>query len=292
MKARSLVLLAVSILLGILAVYWVHGRPGQSAVAEKPSPTVVVARVRLNFGDHLRSETLREVRWPDADVPPGSFSKMGELLKEDRVVLRGIDPGEPVLATKVSGSGGRATLSSIIDKDMRAITIRVNDVNGVAGFVLPGDRVDVLLTRSNPANQQDSKTDMILQNIKVLGIDQDSSEQKDKPTVVKAVTLEVSPEDAQKLTLGQKIGLLSLALRNLTDPMPVESHTVSLRDVIDETPVLSKNKSHHARERAGSPGEIEILRGTKGTKYPIQSNGTVAAAKPSKSTPERVAETK
>ena len=295
MKIRSFVLLAVSLLLGILAVYWVRGYAGSTEAAEKQTPTVVVARVHLNFGDRLRSETLREVQWPDADVPPGSFTKIDDLLKDDRVVLRGMDPGEPVLAGKVSGSGGRATLSTVIGKDMRALTIRVNDVNGVAGFVLPGDRVDVLLTRENLTNQQDSQTDVILQNTKVLGVDQDANERRDQPTVVKAVTLEVTTDDAQKLTLGQKIGLLSLALRNMTDPNPVETRSVSLRNMLGEAERSEKTKGgHHAKRRSDAPVEIDIYRGTDRTRYQLHGNGTVKQtdAKPGQpKKPDQIPET-
>jgi pilus assembly protein CpaB len=293
MKTRSLVLLVISLLLGILAVYWVRGSTGSTEAASRPAGSVVVARVRLNFGDRLRSETLREVPWPDADVPPGSFPLVNELLKDDRVVLRGMDPGEPVLAGKISGSGGRATLSSVIDKDMRAVTIRVNDVNGVAGFVLPGDRVDILLTRDSVLNQQDSQTDVILQNTKVLGVDQDANERRDQPTVVKAVTLEVTPDDAQKLTLGQKIGLLSLVLRNLTDPTPVETRSVSLQTLLGGTTEKTKGKPH-AKPASDGPVEIEIYRGTDPTRYQLHGNGSIkeTGGKPKLHVPDQVAEVK
>src|SRR3546814_8468377 len=119
---------------------------------------------------------------------------------------------------------------------MRAVTIRVNDVAGVAGFVLPGDRVDVLLTRDrtgveggNVANNL--LTDVLLQNVKVLGIDQDANQEKDKSSVAKAVTLEVSPQQAQKLALASQLGSLALMLRNLGDAEPEMVKTITTRDL-------------------------------------------------------------
>ncbi|MCK5275102.1 MAG: Flp pilus assembly protein CpaB, partial [Alphaproteobacteria bacterium] len=150
-----------------------------------------------------------------------------------RVVLRSIQTNEPVLNSKLSGAGGKATLSTILDKEMRAVTIRVNDVNGVAGFVLPGDRVDVLLTREeNQASRNKNPiTDFLLQNIKVLGIDQKANDDEDKPKVARAVTLEVEPFDAQKLALATTVGSLSLALRHEANADADYTRTVRVSDL-------------------------------------------------------------
>ena len=175
---------------------------------------VVVASTTLYFGNTIRSEHVRLVDWPADVLPPGSFQSVDELLgdAEERVVLRGMEVNEPVLKNKVSGFGGRASLSSVIAPEMRAVTIRVNDVNGVAGFVLPGDHVDILLTRDRTGGKSRNGgsanliTDVMLQNVKVLGIDQQASEQVDKPSVVKAVTMEATQFQAQKLVLAQQVG--------------------------------------------------------------------------------------
>jgi pilus assembly protein CpaB len=169
MKARGLVLLGLSALLGFVAVGWV-----QKPAATRNTAKVVVAKTALNFGDRLDAAKLQVVEYPSASVPEGSFNSIEQLAgpNDDRVVLRSIDPHEPVLVSKISGAGGRAILSTIIDKDMRAVTISVNDVKGVAGFVQPGDRVDVLLTRNINGNANDERNDILLQNIKVLGVDQ------------------------------------------------------------------------------------------------------------------------
>ena len=155
--------------------------------------------------------SLREVPWPHEAVPAGSFSKIAELTASRRVVLTAIEANEPILASKITGSGQRATLSAMLGDGMKAVTIRVNDVEGVAGFVLPGDHVDVVLTR-----QQDkavAASDVVLQNVRVLAVDQIADERAEKPSVAKAVTLEVEVTAAQKLALAATIGTFSLALR-------------------------------------------------------------------------------
>ena len=143
---------------------------------------MVIATTPLKFGAVMRAENLDVIDWPKRIVPKGSFRSIKELVndKEPRVVLRAVEANEPLLQTKVSGFGQRASLSAVIAKEMRGTTIRVNDVNGVAGFVLPGDRVDVLLTRDTAGGKKRRKsanliTDVLLQNVKVLAIDQDLS---------------------------------------------------------------------------------------------------------------------
>lgn len=270
MKARGLALLGVSALLGFVAIAWVQKPAAPSGMAK-----VVVAKTALNFGDRIVPEKLQIAEYPPASVPQGAFSSIEQLAgpNEDRVVLRAIDPQEPVLASKVSGTGGRAILSTVIDKDMRAVTISVNDVKGVAGFVQPGDRVDVLLTRNANGNApEEQRNDILLQNVKVLGVDQQADDKKDKPTVAKAVTLEVSPDDGQKLTLASSIGSLSLALRNFANPDPVQTRSLSVSDLVPSTP---KNAPTPVVVRAPTP-KVEILRGTDSTTYDVNREGHVA----------------
>ena len=137
-----------------------------------------------------------------------------------------------MLKSKSSGYGERAILSSIINKNMRAMAIRVNDIAGVAGFVLPGDHVDINLTRSAKGGKKGAlMTDIMLQRIKVLGIGQDANDTRSKPGVVKAVTVEVTPTQAQKLILAAQLGSLSLSLRNITNAEAVAPKRVTERDL-------------------------------------------------------------
>lgn len=236
MRTRSLLVLGLSVLLGgasvLLARTWVmNAQPQDVVVEETPTATVVVASVPLHFGNRLAAENLKVVEWPADNRPAGTFAKIEDVLKEneERVVLRTIEPNEPIMESKISGFGGRATLSAIIEENMRAVTIRVNDVYGVAGFVLPGDRVDVMITRE--PEKGSPLTDILLQNVTVLGIDQQASEGADDPMVARSVTLQVSSVQAQKLTLASTVGTLSLALRNQLYTVAEKQKTVTLADL-------------------------------------------------------------
>ncbi|HYD66413.1 Flp pilus assembly protein CpaB [Azospirillum sp.] len=236
MNTRALVMLGLAVGLGGLAVVTARSliQPPPVPVAAKPEPpkhaTVVVAASALPFGKPLTAADLREAPWPLDGVPPGAFSSIAEVTRDGpRVVLGALTPGEPVLTGKLSAPGARAALSMLVAADKRAMTVRVNDVNGVAGFVLPGDRVDLLLTR-----QTDPKfpvTDLLLQNIKVLAVDQQVEDRKEMAILARAVTLEVTPEEGQKLTLGATIGSLSLSLRNLADGAAADPRTIGLADL-------------------------------------------------------------
>lgn len=224
MRISSLITLLLAIVLagvaGFLAQSWLEQqrRMGQPVLAAKEVKrgTVVVASKPLRFGTPLSEANVKEMEWPTASIPDGAFAKVTDLLKsgERRLALSPVEANELVLAWKITGPGQRASLSSLISEGMKAITIRVNDVNGVAGFVLPGDRIDVMLTRNAPQGQaQQLATEVLLQDVKVLGIDQLADERTDKAMVVKAVTVEVTIADAQRVVLASSVGTLSLALR-------------------------------------------------------------------------------
>ena len=250
MKMRGFVMLGLALLLAGVSVFlarnWVQSQVQPVASIEDSqkleTTQVVVASTQLHFGNKVRREHLRVVDWPTGAVPEGSFKTVEAILGkdevdpvtkkkkviEDRVVLRTIEINEPVLKNKITGFGGRASLSTMISPGMRASTIRVNDITGVAGFVLPGDRVDILLTRKLDAGLQ---TDVFLQNMKVLAIAQDANEDRSKPAVVKAVTFEVTPTQAQKLTLAQKLGSLSLSLRHVNTVNALSPVSIKARDL-------------------------------------------------------------
>ncbi len=253
MKHRSILLIAISLVFGVFAIALVNKR-GQ-----------------------VKPESLRVMNFPADTLIDGAFAKIEEIAGpgEDRVVLRPMAPGEPVLASKISGTGGKATLSTVVEKGMRAMTIRVNDVTGGGGFVLPQDRVDVLLTRNGTDAKQ---TIVLLQNIKVLGIDQQADEQKDKPIVAKAVTLEVTPDEAQKLTLGSSVGSLSLLLRNYANPdVAAPNSVLSIDDLFapKPTPVVAGKPEVAPKAAAAPPRRIEIMRGTDPTSYDVNKDGSV-----------------
>jgi pilus assembly protein CpaB len=239
-RGSTVIMIAVAAVFGLLAVFianaWLNRQAEErmrNLEAQKQpvvSDTIVVAARPLRFGAELSPSVLREIAWPDSAAPAGSFKKIEQLTAGGRrVVLTAIEPNEPVLATKITGSGQRATLSSMLDQGMKAVTIRVNDVDGVAGFVLPGDRVDVVVTQQTDKNA--AVSDVVLQNTRVLAIDQLADERADKPSVAKAVTLEVDMTSAQKLSLAARVGSLSLALRKAGDADPTNTRLVTLSDL-------------------------------------------------------------
>ncbi len=239
MRANSIIMLVLALVFGVIAVFlvqsWLQGQvslAGRQPAAALPAPTetIVVAARPLRFGAVLRADSLKEIPWPSGSAPEGSFKKISELTGEDgeRAVLSAIEVNEPVLAQKITGAGQRATLSARVDKGMRAVSIRINDVLGVAGFVLPGDRVDVMLTRTTKDGRV---TDILLQNVKVLAIDQVADDRKNDAQVSSTATFEVDTVDAQKLALATGVGTLSLALRAAGSVDAAQPRRVTLGDL-------------------------------------------------------------
>ena len=171
-------------------------------------------------------------------MPGGAFTKISDVLHGGRrVVLTAIEPNEPVLSLKITGPGQRATLSALVKPGMKAVTIRVNDVEGVGGFVLPGDRVDVVLTRQ--IDKGSATTEVVLQNTRVLAVDQIADERAAKAAVAKSVTLEVSTVEAQKVWLASSVGNLSLLLRKAGETAEGKTRKITLNDLSGNEPVSS-----------------------------------------------------
>lgn len=204
--------------------------------AKAPKNTIVVADRRLAFGNLIEANVLQEIEWTSSIKPEGSFSKISEIVVGDteetrRFALTQIELGEPVLASKITVPGQRAKLSAALTPGLKAVSIRVNDVLGVAGFVLPGDRVDIMLTRGGGSNRY---VDVLLQGVRVLAIDQVADERRDQPSVVRTVTFEVNTIEAQKLVLGANVGTLSLALRNVGSNDLEEIERVTTKDLNEQ----------------------------------------------------------
>ncbi len=261
MRANSIIMVLLAVVFGVVAVVltnmWLAQQRSALAKGDVPQDTIVVASMALKFGDTLSDDKLREIAWPSANIPTGAFRTRADALAGDgtRQVLTAIAPNEPVLATKITGVGQRATLSAVLAEGMKAVSIRVNDVLGVAGFVYPGDRVDILLTRNlnNSNGENQAYVDVLLQSVKVLAVDQVADESTENPTVVKAVTLEVATKDAQKLTLAAGIGQLSLALREVASSAGESTQRVTMIDLVGETP------ESIAAKAAAKQAEIERL---------------------------------
>lgn len=259
---RSLTSLIAGVVLGVIAVllmayYLRSARP--EAVMQQFAP-IVVAGADFTTGVPIRPEQLRVAQWPVASIPEDAFTSVNEIFKgasvpEDRLALKAVKSGEPILRTNISGFGGRATMSREVARGMRAVSISINDVSGVAGFILPGDHVDVMLTRQAEGGDG-LATDVILQDVTVLGIDQLADQDRDKPQVARTVTVEVTTEEAQKLTLAQQAGTLSLALRNAETLNQEVTNRVTVPDLYGRAP-----KQHIVRHHAAAPAGVRIRYG-------------------------------
>src|SRR5436305_8880459 len=240
MRKGNLLILFLAIVMGGFAAYL--ARNWIVAHAVPTHGTVVAAAVPLNFGTTLNSENVTEIPWGSGQVPEGAFATKDALFKDGRRVALGpLQRNELVLKTKVTGPGQRASLSSLLDDGKRAVTVHVDEVRGVAGFVLPGDRVDVVLIRTvhSPSGPSENISDVLLQHVKVLAVDQLINEQKGSPTVARAVTLEVDTDQAQKILLATNVGKLSLILRQAGETNSAAANRVTERDLARAEPVAA-----------------------------------------------------
>lgn len=238
MNRNGAIAIGVAVLIGLVGVYLLNvvlsGLESRSEADARAGrlTNVVVAAQPIPFGGEITGLNTRIVGWPESSLPKGTFKSFDQL--KNRVALQAIVPGEPLLASRVSGSDGRATLSVNLQPGKLAVAVQINDVTGVAGFVRPGDMVDVMLTRQIPGDNvrsDDKMTDVVMQAVRVLAIDQVADPGKTDPAVAKSATLEVDQLGAQKLALARELGSLSLALRRIGAPPEGQPATITPRDI-------------------------------------------------------------
>ena len=211
----------------------------QQEEANSATVEVIVAAVDIPFGAEIDRTQLATIRWPRESVPEGIFTDFTTVVPDGenphRRAKRAMAQGELVLASKVSGFGEKVTITQTLSPGHRAMAISVSAETSAGGFVTPGDHVDIVLTHGGGDLL---RTVTVLQNIRVVGVDQLADEQSDAPVVARTVTVEVTPDDGQKLALAQRAGALSLSLRSLdmaegqTEDAPLES--VRLADILQE----------------------------------------------------------
>ncbi|MDD2659480.1 MAG: Flp pilus assembly protein CpaB [Methylococcales bacterium] len=213
MNRRFIIMLVIALLLAFLAAWvanrWIQGK----GVSGKATP-VVVAAVEIPFGVKLEDAQLKVIDWPENSAPKGSFSSKDKVA--GKITMNKFYPDEILTEQRISEYLGGSTLSALITKEYRAVSVPVNEVVGVSGFILPGNRVDILATKMDRATNQ-ATTRTLLQNIKVLAVDQEASQEKEKPAIVKAVTLELKPEQAEIIVKAMQEGTIQLTLRNPLD---------------------------------------------------------------------------
>lgn len=233
MKAFGLLFLALVI--GLAAAVYAAGWASQQA--NIASNKVVVAAVDIELGSKMTPQMLMMIDWPSGSIPPGAFKDIKEL--QDRVVKVSVLRGDAVLERKLAPAGTQGGLSAVIAEGKRAMTVRVNDVVGVAGFALPGNYVDVMVNAQQDKGKdkaeegkQISKT--VLEHVLVLAVAQESGRDDTKPKVVSAVTLELTLEDSEKLDLARSVGTLSLVLRNQVDKKTVATTGITKSQLFGE----------------------------------------------------------
>lgn len=274
MKAKGLVFLLVAMLAGLAAVVlgtrWLQEKAGGNA------NRIAVAAIELQLGGRIIPEAVRLVDWPSGSIPTGAFTDLAAL--DGRVAITGIQPGEPVLESRLAPVGTKGGLSAVVPDGKRAITVRVNDVVGVAGFTLPGNYVDIMVNTeaagANRNNQDQMISKIVLERILVLAVAQEANRDETKPRVVNAVTLEVTPEQAERLDLARSVGNLSLVLRNQIDSNPTATAGITkamlLRTSVEAPPAPAPVKSAAPRRTAAKPRPasapstqvcVEVIRG-------------------------------
>ena len=302
LRRQTLIALGIALILGLVAVFLANSYISSTERENLAQGTsrVAVAAVPLTYGMDITPDKVRFVEFPNSSIPPGSFRTMAQLAPagKRRVALMSISLNEPILATKISVEGQGASIASLLPEGMRAATVRVNAVSGVAGFVQPNDSVDVLITRKGTNEGQ--ATDVLLQNIRVIAIDQRARNADGSPKVGRTATLEVNPIDAQKLALGESAGNLSLVLRKPGEANNPVVETVSLDDLrynlyggarypapatvgaYNPAPprrvvAAAPRRAAPARPRAApvpTGSTVEIVRGTKGDEYKVGGHGS------------------
>ncbi len=233
-RSTNLAILVVAVILGGVAAFlarsWLQSH-SERTDAQKTVP-ILVATDTLAFGAPIGAKDVREIDWPAQSSPEGAFANFAELTKNGRrIALSPFVRDEPIISSKVSAPDQRASLSAVIEKGKRAVTVAVDDVRGVAGFIFPGDFVDVALTRTDNSAGRQNFSAVILQHVKVLAIDQMAGQRQEHPTVAKAVTVEVDPEQALRILLAANVGKLSLILRQPAEVALAPDAKITDRDL-------------------------------------------------------------
>ena len=259
-NTRALVMMGVAVAVAIgavvVAAQWINSQAGGN------TNKVAVAKADISLGGRVTPELVNMVDWPATSVPPGAFTD-GKLL-ETRVARASILRGEPIMESKLAPPGTKGGLSAVVADGKRAMTVRVNDVVGVAGFALPGNFVDILVNTQEEGakggNKDQAISKIVLERILVLAIAQESSRDETKPKVVNAVTLELTPIQAEKLDLARSVGTLSLVLRNQIETTPVNTEGATKASLLDaKAPVEEAKPVVVAAKPAAKPAVKRVF---------------------------------
>ncbi len=279
---KSLFPILIAVVLGLAAAVfaqsWMKSRIAAAEADTRGGVTVLVANTDIAFGEQIKAESVKTATWPRSSVPDEALRAPADAV--GKIANQRMVAGEVILRQRVSLEGGGSSLAAKVEPNKRAVTVRVNDVIGVAGFLLPGNRVDVLATRMIE-NTHRAETSTLLQNVKVLAVDQTAQTEKDQPVVVRVVTLEIDPSQAVDLARATEEGTVQLALRNPDDRGVVAAADDSQMMVASAAPQSAPapvRASHH-RHSSRSSGEaksrpepapsISVIRGAQVGSSPV-----------------------
>ena len=281
MRNRIFAVLALAVIAGGGLAYATYNAINTQPVKTVSAPTqaVVVAAADLSLGTELKKEDLAVVNFPVGQAPAGAFAKPSDII--GRGVISPLVKNEPVLPAKLASKEAGAGLPPVIPDGMRAVSVRVNEVIGVAGYVLPGTRVDVVATANPTNNATDITSKVILANVQVLtaGTRMEQDQEKGKPMQVTVVTLLVYPEQAERLALASTEGKIQLALRNPMDQGAPETPGIKPAVMLGLAAQKAPAKSQPAGPKKAAPGTpvtnatpvvvalptVEMIRGDKRT---------------------------
>ncbi len=282
-RIRVLVILALALSAGgvlALGTYnYLQSAPAARTVTV-PTRAVIVAAADLELGAELRADDLRAIEWPASSIPVGAFGRPQDLVGRGLIVP--VVQNEPILEAKLAPKEAGTGLPPAIPPGMRAMSVRVNEVIGVAGYVLPGTHVDVLATASPTDQRPDTTTKLVLPNVQVLtaGTKMEQPGDKGKPQPVTVVTLLVTPEQAERLTLASTEGKIQLALRNPLDPSAPVTPGVKPAILLGTPQLVARpvGRTSGSRKNQAVPSTIvpeptptiEIIRGDKRAYEPVK----------------------
>jgi pilus assembly protein CpaB len=271
-RVTSLIVLVLAIACGIGASFITYRILKErqvmshlSLTSDKPVRPVIVAAVPITYGTVLKSEHLKTVSWP-ADAPQGSFANPEALI--GRAIIVEAVPEEPILEGKLAPVDSTGGLSAVIPRGKRAVSVRVNEIIGVAGFVLPRTRVDVLVSYNPQGEKSHAASKLILQNVEVLAAGQKTERDADgKPQTVNVITLLVDPKESEKLILAGNEGEIQLALRNGLDLESVSTPGAVLGSLVQGAPAprVEHAVAKQAPKEQPAVQTVEVIRGNQRT---------------------------
>jgi pilus assembly protein CpaB len=257
--------LALALVFGALATFmalgWLKGQSRKQAGVNMEMKPIVVAAKDLDPASALGQDQVVVRHWPRENCPKGSFTRVEDVV--GRVTAYPFGAGEPILEIKLAPQGVAPGLTALLDSEKRAMTVKVDEASGVAGFLSPDNRVDVVVTMEKGEYQKDPVAKVILQNLRVLGTGQRIEKRPgEKPQVVPTVTLEVTPQEGERLALAAKEGSIALVLRGQKDQKIVHTQGVRIASLLRGAYPLMTD-GNHVEEAAKGPArrQVEVIKG-------------------------------